>query len=199
MGRKLGLCPFEFQGELGLHLTQFSPGRGLPRHQVVSLCIQLRPLCVRWDPSPPPRKGGGTSPSFRPMSLVAKWLNWSRCHIVLDGDPAAHPERGTAPIFSPTQFSTHVCYGQTAGWIKMPLGTEIGLGPGHTVKWEEASSPKMGTAPNFSPMLIVAKRSPISAILLSTCYFSFVAHMVNNYKMQLLQYCSKYCNKLLHL
>ena len=26
------------------------------------------------------------------------------------------------------QFSTHVYCGQTAGWIKMPLGTEVGLG-----------------------------------------------------------------------
>ena len=98
-GPKIGGCaPLSFRGELGLHLTQFSPGRGLPRHQVVSWCIQHR-LYVRWDPSPP--KKGGTSPNFRPMSVVAKWLNWSRCHIVLDGDPAAHPQRGTAPNFQP--------------------------------------------------------------------------------------------------
>jgi len=28
---------------------------------------------------------------------------------------------------------TLVYYGQTVGWIKMPLGTEVGLGPGHIV------------------------------------------------------------------
>jgi len=28
-----------------------------------------------------------------------------------------------------TQVSAHACCGQTAGWIKMPLGTEVGLGP----------------------------------------------------------------------
>jgi len=28
------------------------------------------------------------------------------------------------------QFSTHVSCGQTAGWIKMLLGTEVGLDPG---------------------------------------------------------------------
>ena len=27
--------------------------------------------------------------------------------------------------------SAHVCCGQTAGWIKMPVGTEVDLGPGH--------------------------------------------------------------------
>jgi len=44
------------------------------------------------------------------------------CHSVLDGDPAPAPppQRGTAP-----QFSAHACCGQTAGWIKMPLGTVV--------------------------------------------------------------------------
>jgi len=32
-----------------------------------------------------------------------------------------------------SQFSVHVCCDQTAGWIKMPLGTEVDLGPGHIV------------------------------------------------------------------
>jgi len=30
-------------------------------------------------------------------------------------------------------FSAHVYCGQTAGWIKMPLGMEVGLGPGYIV------------------------------------------------------------------
>jgi len=52
------------------------------------------------------------------------------------------------------------------GWIKMPLGTEVGLGPGDIVLDGDAGSPtKMGTAapPTFRPVSIVAKRSPISA------------------------------------
>jgi len=49
--------------------------------------------------------------------------------IVLDGDPAHPPKRGTAP----PHFSVLVYYGQTAGWIKMPSGTEVGLSPGHIV------------------------------------------------------------------
>jgi len=36
-------------------------------------------------------------------------------HNVLDGDQAP-------------QFSVHVCCGQTAGYIKIPLGTEVGPG-----------------------------------------------------------------------
>jgi len=40
-------------------------------------------------------------------------------HIVLDGDPANLPTRRHTP-----QFSAHVYCGETAGWIKMPLGIE---------------------------------------------------------------------------
>jgi len=49
-------------------------------------------------------------------------------HIVLDGDSAPPPQKGEEP---PPQLLTHVHCGQTAGWIKTTLGTEVGLGPGH--------------------------------------------------------------------
>ena len=39
-------------------------------------------------------------------------------HIVLDGDPAPPSQKGHSP-----QFLAHVCCGQTARWIKMPLCT----------------------------------------------------------------------------
>jgi len=48
----------------------------------------------------------------------------------------------------------------------MPLGMEVGLGPGHTVlDGDPAPLPhKVGiTAPTFRTMSILAKRSPISA------------------------------------
>jgi len=45
-------------------------------------------------------------------------------HTVLDGDTDPLSKRDTT-----SQFPAHVCCGQTAGWIKMPLGTEVGLGP----------------------------------------------------------------------
>ena len=57
------------------------------------------------------------------------------------------------------QFSARVCCGQTAGWINMPLGTEVGLGQGYIVLHrDQAPPPKRGTSPNFLPMSIVAKR-----------------------------------------
>jgi len=47
----------------------------------------------------------------------------------------------------------------------MPLGTEVGLGPGDFVlDGDQASPPPKGAQlPNFWPMSIVAKQSPISA------------------------------------
>ena len=47
----------------------------------------------------------------------------------------------------------------------MPLGTDVGLGPGQIVLDGDPAPPlkKNGTAPNFRTMSIVAKRSPISA------------------------------------
>jgi len=130
-------------------------------------------------------------------------------HIVLDGDPALPPLK-----WQSLPFSAHICCGQMAEWIKMPLGREVGLGPSGIVldgdpvpappkreqsptfsadvysgqlngrvdqdaTWYEGrlrprphcvihgnpAPPKGGggTAPNFLPMSIVAKRSPISA------------------------------------
>jgi len=49
--------------------------------------------------------------------------------FVLDGDPSP-PTKKAQP---PTQFSAHVCCGQTDGWTKMPLGTAVGLCPGDVV------------------------------------------------------------------
>jgi len=61
----------------------------------------------------------------------------------------------------PPQFSAHVHCGQTSGWIKMALGTEMGLGPGYIVlDWDPAPLPQKGAEPlpNFRPISIVAKR-----------------------------------------
>jgi len=78
-------------------------------------------------------------------------------HIVLDGDPALPPQKGGTT----TQFSGHVYCGQTAGWIKMPLDTKVGLGPGRIdVTWGPNSPPKKKAQPAiFWPIL--ANRSPV--------------------------------------
>jgi len=53
---------------------------------------------------------------------------------------------------------TLMCCGQTVGWIKMKLGVQIGLGPGHFVLGgDPAPLPQRGTAPNFRSVSVVAK------------------------------------------
>ena len=47
--------------------------------------------------------------------------------FVFDGDPAPPEKKGTP---TPTQFLARVYCGETARWIKMPLGMEVNLGPG---------------------------------------------------------------------
>jgi len=54
---------------------------------------------------------------------------------------------------------------QTVGWIKMPLGKEVVLGPGHIVFIEDplgTQAPQL-PLPTLWPMSIVALRSPILA------------------------------------
>ena len=116
-------------------------------------------LCVRRGPrSPLPRRV--KAPNFQPISILAKRLDASRCHLVWTrggaqprrlcvkwGTSTPSPNRERSP-----KFSTHVYYGQTAGWIKMPLGTEVGLGPGDIVlDRDPAPSPaKRAQLPEFS-------------------------------------------------
>jgi len=80
----------------------------------------------------PPR---GTAPKFfgpcplGPNGWVdqdATWyteVNLGPCNVVLHGVPSPQPLKG----------AQHVYCGQTAGWMKTPLGTEVDLGPGHIV------------------------------------------------------------------
>ena len=71
------------------------------------------------DPAPPPQKGGRAPLPIFDLCLL--WPNGALIkmprHIMLDGDPAPPPpKKGHSP-----QISAHVCCGQTAAWIKMPL------------------------------------------------------------------------------
>jgi len=69
------------------------------------------------------------------------------------GTPLPFPQKGDgAP-----KFSAHVYCGQTAGWIKIILGTEIGLSPGDLVvlDGDPASSPIRGQSPQiFGPCIL---------------------------------------------
>jgi len=134
------------------------------------------------DPAPLPKKG--TEPSiFGPcllwpnswMDQDATWFgrrSRPRRHCVRWG-PSSPPLKGHSP-----QFSANVRCSQTAGWTKMPLGMEVGLGPGDFVfdgnpaplpqKKEHSPHPIFGPCllrpnrwvdeENFWPMCIAAKQ-----------------------------------------
>ena len=62
------------------------------------------------------------------------------------------PKKGAEPL---PQFSADVYCGQTAGWTKMALAMEVGLGPGraHCARWGRSSPPQKRAEPtNFRPV-----------------------------------------------
>ena len=120
---------------------------------------------VRWGPSSP-QKGSTAAPHFSANVLWANdWMDqddtwyggwpWPRPHCVRWAPISPCSKKGHSSL---PQFSGHVCSDQTAGWIKMPLGMQLGLSPGHIVLGEDPA-PQKSTAPsNFRPMSVVAKR-----------------------------------------
>ena len=48
-----------------------------------------------------------------------------------------------------------VYYGQTVGWIRMPLSMEVCLSPGHIALDENPAPPQRNTAPKFSAHVLV--------------------------------------------
>ena len=83
---------------------------------------------------------------------------WVRC------GPSPLPKGRRRPGAESPQFLTHGYCGRTAGWIKMTLGMEVGLGPVHIVLDGDIAqllSPKQGAEPppkKNRSIFIVAKR-----------------------------------------
>jgi len=120
------------------------------------------PHCARWGHSSLPKKG--EEPPIFGSSLL--WPNdWMHQDATWYGGrpqprrlcvrwgPSPYPKRGEAPFI---QFSAHVYCGQTAAWIKVPLGTEVGLGLRDIVfDMDPATSRKRARPPHpiFGPRL----------------------------------------------
>ena len=66
--------------------------------------------------------------------------------------PSSLPKKG----HSSPQFSAHLCCGQTAAWIKMAFGKEVGLSPGDIVLHGDTAPPtvKAQQPPNFGQCLL---------------------------------------------
>ena len=108
--------------------------------------------------SHPLHKKGGQSPPI--IGLFLLWPNgWMQQDTTwYGGRPAPgspSPKSGAAPNFEPMSIvAAHVYCGQTARWIKMLLGTEVGLSPGDNALdgVPAPHQPRRGTALNFRPM-----------------------------------------------
>jgi len=91
---------------------------------------------------------------------------------VLDGDPLTSQKRVRNP--PPQKKSAHVYCGQTAGWIKIVLGTGVGLSPCDLVVLDgeprASPLPKRGQSPllNFWPISNVAEMAECTKVPLGT-------------------------------
>jgi len=102
--------------------------------------VGLSPGDFLLDGYPAPLPKGGAEPlaNFRPISIVAMHQDATWCEgrpqprrLCVRLGPSYTPRKKAHP--PPSQFLAHVYCDQTAGWIKMPLGTEINVGPGGVV------------------------------------------------------------------
>ena len=99
----------------------------------VEVGLGLGHIVLDGDPAPLPKRGREHSPPFRPILLWPNgWMHqdstWYRdrpqpSRLCVRWGPSPSPKKGRSP-----QFSAHVYCGRTAAWIKMPLGTVLGLG-----------------------------------------------------------------------
>ena len=113
--------------------------------------IGLGPKDIVLDGDPAPKKGADPPTIFGPCLL---WPNgWIEQDGTWRGGRPQHrllcvrwgPSPPTRKGAEPPKFSAHVCCGQTAEWIKMALGVEVGLNPGDfVIDGDIAPSPIVG-------------------------------------------------------
>jgi len=99
-----------------------------------------------------------------------------RGHCAMGTQLSQLPKRAQPPILA------RVCCGQTDGRIKMPLGMEVGLGPGHNVFDTDPASPmERGiAAPLFGSCLLWPHGRP-SQQLLSSCLLVHIIRHGRNF------------------
>jgi len=116
------------------------------------------------DPALPFPRNGTQPPIFFPCLLWPNgWMDqdatWNRGrprpmpHCARWGPSSPpFPQRGGGRG-TPPQFSAHIG-GQTAGWITMPLGTKVGLGPRNIVFDADPALPSPPLRGGASPCLL---------------------------------------------
>ena len=84
--------------------------------------------------------------------------------------PSPRPQRGIAPKQGHNpQFPAHVCCGHTVESIRMPIGVEVGLGPGHiALDGDPAPPEKRHSSPHFSVHVYCGQRAGQTKVPLVT-------------------------------
>ena len=133
--------------------------------------------CVRWGPSSPKRRGAQQPPPHFLPTYCRQRLDMDQDAIWYGGRPRPRrhcvrwgpnsPQKGALP-----PLFDHVYCGQTAGWIKMPLGKEVGCSAGHILLDGDPAPPNkehsQRQSPIFGPCVLWPNGRP-SQLLLSTC------------------------------
>jgi len=99
----------------------------------------------------------GHSPIIFGPCPLAKWLDGLRCYLVWRyslaqatgvrwGAASPSPQKEAEPR---SLFLADIYCGQMAEWINMPLGTEVGLGPGDIVLDGDPAPFQKGHSPQF--------------------------------------------------
>jgi len=100
------------------------------------------PQCLRCGPSSPSVKGA-QPPIFGPCILwLNGWINQDATYYRGEPQLRRHCVRWGPSSPSLRVAAPNICWGQTAGWNKMPLGMEVGLGPGDFVFDGDPADPK---------------------------------------------------------
>ena len=134
------------------------------------------PHCARWEHSSLSQKGG-RAPNFRPMFIVAKRLDASRCHLVwryrpypmrlcVRWEPSPLPPKGAEPhpIFGPCLLWPNGWMDGEAAWY----GSRPRPRP-HCTRRGRSSCERGTAAPLFSAHVYCGHGCP-SQLLLSSCY-----------------------------
>jgi len=123
---------------------------------------QPKRRCVRWGPSsPPPKEGGAPQLSAHVYCGLDAWIDQDVAWHGGRSRPRPHCARwgptSPSPKGAQPQFSAHICCGQMAGWIKIPLGREVGLIPSDIVLDGNPAPPPLRrgrSPPIFGPGLL---------------------------------------------
>ena len=167
LGMEVGVSPgyFVLDGDPALSPKNVCCGQTAARIMMpLGTEVGLVPCDIVLDGDPATRPPKGHSPAIfgpyllRPNGCMDQDVTWyggrrrPRRICVRWGPRSPSPKWGRSP---PPKFSAHVYCGQTAGWMKLVPGTEVGLSPGDFVlDGDPVPYPKWAEAPIFGPRLL---------------------------------------------